>query len=123
MMQDHGIRHLLVLDGGKLVGVVSERDLALIHQLPPTAGEPFTVEHVMTPEPYAVPAHTGLNRVVREMARRKCGSTVVTEGSAYIGIFTTIDALGAFADALEGKHARSEHEARASAPERGAIRR
>ena len=27
MMQDHGIRHLLVLDGGKLVGMISIGDL------------------------------------------------------------------------------------------------
>ena len=34
LMRAHHIRHLPVLDGGRVVGVVSERDLILVSSLP-----------------------------------------------------------------------------------------
>jgi acetoin utilization protein AcuB len=117
MMREHGVRHLLVLTDGKLTGLVSERDLAWIHDgLPPIFSRPLTVEDAMTPQPYTTHAHAALNLVAREMAARRCGSAVVTEGSSVVGIFTTVDALEALADSLEGKHVRAGASAGVSRP-------
>jgi acetoin utilization protein AcuB len=122
LMREHGIRHLLVFSDGMLAGLVSERDLGLLDELPAIVAEPLTVKDVMSTDPYTVPAHNALASVAREMARRRCGSAVVSEGGAFVGIFTTVDALEALADALEGKHARVGHEAITREPERGATR-
>jgi acetoin utilization protein AcuB len=44
--------------------------------------------------------NTPLEQVVDVMARRKYGCAIVIEGDEVVGIFTTIDALRAFADVL-----------------------
>ena len=33
-MRDHGVRHLPVLDGGQIVGMLSQRDLLLVEAMP-----------------------------------------------------------------------------------------
>src|ERR1051325_540621 len=54
LMRAHRIRHLPVLEGGKLVGIVSDRDLHLIETLPDSGPDEVTVEEAMTEEGYAV---------------------------------------------------------------------
>jgi acetoin utilization protein AcuB len=94
LMQDNDIRHLPVLDGERLVGVVSERDLTVIESLMPGEWESIVVAEAMTPSPYAVPEQTPLREVVATMADRKYGCVVITgEGGELTGIFTTSDAL------------------------------
>lgn len=98
LMRKHRIRHLPVLHGGKLIGVVSERDLHLVETFHDVNPARVRVEEAMTQDVYAVPPKTPLKEVVREMAQRRLGSAVVVEGSRVVGIFTTVDAL----DALDG---------------------
>ena len=93
VMRANGIRHLPVLHGGKLVGVVSQRDLHFVEALRDVDPDDVTVEEAMTQDVYAVPPRTPLKEVVNEMAERKLGSAVVVEGNRIVGVFTTIDAL------------------------------
>lgn len=93
MMRDHQVRHLPVLDGGQLVGVLSERDIALVEALAPLDPDRVSVEEAMTPMPYAVTPETPLSRVVRMMADHRYGCTVVMERGKVLGLFTTTDAL------------------------------
>lgn len=93
MMRDHQVRHLPVLDGGQLVGVLSERDIALVEALAPLDPDRVSVEEAMTPMPYAVTPETPLSRVVRMMADHRYGCTVVMERGKVVGLFTTTDAL------------------------------
>jgi acetoin utilization protein AcuB len=97
MMREYGIRHLPVLENHKLAGVVSERDLYFMGTLDPEA---VTVREVMTAEAYAVPPTAALRDVVRDMAGFRYGSAVVVDSGQVVGIFTTVDALEAFADLL-----------------------
>ena len=85
------VRHLPVLAGGRLVGLLSERDVRLVESF--SGKERITVAEVMTPEPFAVGPDDELARVVETMATRKLGSAVVVEDAEVIGIFTTTDAL------------------------------
>jgi len=44
-MLDLGVRHLPILDGGELVGIVSMRDLLLLEVLRPTAQPAYGLDH------------------------------------------------------------------------------
>lgn len=102
IMHKHRIRHLPVLHGAKLVGVISERDLALIETLRDVDPAKVQVEEAMTPDPYVATTSTPLADVVREMADNKYGCAVVMQANAVIGVFTTTDACRALADLLTG---------------------
>lgn len=101
IMQKHAIRHLPVLDGGKLVGVLSERDLHVIEALNEIDPEELKVSEAMTAEAFAISPSTSLKEVATEMARQKYGCAVVVERAQVVGVFTTIDALEALVGLLD----------------------
>ncbi|KPK14650.1 MAG: hypothetical protein AMJ62_12440 [Myxococcales bacterium SG8_38] len=98
LMDKHGIRHLPVLHGGELYGVVSDRDLGMIAGLNEVDPDQTTVEEAMTQDAYTVSKDTALFDVVREMLEHKYGSAIVVEGTRIIGIFTTHDAIKLLVD-------------------------
>lgn len=103
VMREHGIRHLPVLEGGKLVGIVSQRDLHLLETLDDVDPEQVEVSEAMTQDVYAVGPRTALKAVVSEMAEHKYGAAVIMEQGRVSGVFTTVDALRALAELLEGE--------------------
>jgi acetoin utilization protein AcuB len=102
-MLEKSIRHLPVLDGGALVGVVSERDVEIVLALAGKSHATVTVEDAMTPEPYIVAADAKLARVAGDMARHKYGCAIVLERGAVAGVFTTVDALKVLAKMLDAE--------------------
>lgn len=100
IMRANRIRHLPVLDGGKLVGMVSQRDLHLIESLSDVQADTVQVEEAMVQLPYAVPPDAPLDEVVQEMSERRYGSAVVMEHGKIVGVFTTTDAMRVFAQML-----------------------
>jgi acetoin utilization protein AcuB len=100
LMRTNGIRHLPVLHGGKLVGIVSQRDLHFIESLEDVDPDDVRVEEAMTQDVYAVSPRTPLREVVSEMSERKLGSAVVVDGLRIVGVFTTVDALDTLAGML-----------------------
>jgi len=92
-MRAHHIRHLPALKGGKLEGLISERDIALVLALP-LDPETVTVEEAMSPAPYAVSPQTPISEVVQRMEKQKLGSAVVVDDGQVVGIVTTTDCLG-----------------------------
>jgi acetoin utilization protein AcuB len=105
LMRGHRIRHLPVLRGGALVGLVSERDLYWIDTLKESDADALLVEEAMSPAPYAVPPEAPLAEVACEMAEHKYGSAVVVKDEKVVGVFTTTDALSALAALLAGGRA------------------
>ncbi len=103
LMRGHRIRHLPVLRGGRLVGMISERDIYWIETLKDQQGDDLLVSEAMSPCPYAVAPDARLSEVVREMAERKYGSAVVLDGAQVVGVFTTTDALAILAALLAEK--------------------
>lgn len=92
------VRHLPVLHGGQLVGVVSERDLALVESISGVDVETVTVDDAMTEEPWTVSADAALAEVAATMAERRIGTAIITDAEAQVvGVFTTTDALRALA--------------------------
>jgi acetoin utilization protein AcuB len=100
VMRAHSIRHLPVLDGGTLLGLLSNRDVYLVETLKDVDPAKVTVEEAMSAEPYAVKPETALVDVVRTMEEHKYGAAVVMRGREVVGIFTTIDALRALRERL-----------------------
>lgn len=101
IMREHRIRHLPVLDAGKLVGIVTERDLHLIETLPGGNPEDVMVEEAMTEEVYTVQADEPVDAVVEMMSNRKLGSAIVLDRNGRVGgIFTAVDGLRVLADVL-----------------------
>jgi acetoin utilization protein AcuB len=92
-MRAHGIRHLPVLDRGRLVGVVSQRDLFFHETRRDVDPSKVTVNDAMTIDVYVVPPERPVGEVAAKMVQDKCGSAVVTRGDQIVGIFTTTDAL------------------------------
>src|ERR1051325_3110972 len=101
VMREHDVRHLPVLDGGQIVGIVSERDLLLIESLPGVNPTNVSVEEAMVQDVFTATPDTPIGEVIETMIDRKLGSAIITEGERVIGVFTTIDALRALHELLE----------------------
>jgi len=101
LMRDNHLRHLPVLDGGSIVGVVSERDLFLVESLPGVNPTDVRVEEAMVQDVYTVSPTTPLGEAIEAMIDRKVGSAIVCEGDKDLGVFTTIDALRALHQLLQ----------------------
>jgi acetoin utilization protein AcuB len=97
LMRAHHVRHLPVLEGGQVVGIVSQRDLYVMETLDDTDPDAITVEEAMTQDVCAVAPEAPLDEVAELMMDRKLGSVVVMRQGSLEGIFTTVDALYALA--------------------------
>lgn len=95
LMREHGIRHLPVLDRGKLVGVLSLRDLHFFETLADVDPDRICVSEAMSTDTYTVGPRTTLRRVAAEMADHRYGSVVVVDKERVIGILTTVDGMRA----------------------------
>ncbi len=100
LMREHQIRHLPVQEAGKLVGVLTDRDLKLAASF--EGAYKLAVDEVMTSDPYTVRPEAPLDQVVLEMAEHKYGCAIVQqENGKVVGIFTSIDALRVLGETLK----------------------
>ncbi|HEY9828664.1 MAG TPA: chloride channel protein, partial [Stenomitos sp.] len=89
-----------IMDGGKLVGILSQSDLASIAQR--RLSNESAIREIMTPEPLTVsPTHT-LTHVLYLLNRYGLNSLPVTEGRKLVGIITRSDIIRAEAAHLAG---------------------
>jgi acetoin utilization protein AcuB len=93
IMRLHDVRHLPVLRGGRLSGVVSLRDLHLVETMRKVDPAEVPVSEAMSPLPFAVDVDTPLLTVAETMAAMKYGSAVAMSKGKVVGVFTTIDAM------------------------------
>ena len=73
------MRHLPVLNGGKLVGILTDRDINLVLSFKDVDPSTTKVEEAYTPDPYITSPNTPLNEVVAHMAEKKYGCALVVD--------------------------------------------
>jgi CBS domain-containing protein len=121
-MRIEGIRHLVVTDGGRLVGLLSERDAG--GRRGAAVRQHRTVAELMTPQVVTVRPDATIRQTANLMRGRSIGSVVVVDGRRIAGIVTVSDLLALIGRGVERpvaattrwtlKH-RTPHRKRASA--------
>src|SRR6266567_7117233 len=100
-MRRSRIRHLLVVDSGQLVGVVSHRDWS---RIPMGAAardwEKQPVTRIMTEDPVTVAPEMLVADAARVLLEGKIGCLPVRDGETICGILTISDALEALLSAM-----------------------
>jgi len=99
-MREHGIGHLPVIDGGVVIGVLSERDVLLVESLPGANPTDVRVEEAMARDPYLVTPDTPVAEVAAALMERRISSAIAIEGDRPVGVFTAVDALHVLTDLL-----------------------
>ena len=100
LMQDFAIRHLPVIRGAQVMGVISERDLAAAQLIEEKSQTAVHVRDFCHFEVYSVEPTTGLDEVVTQLARRGIGCALVVDAGRLLGIYTTVDACQGYGDLL-----------------------
>ena len=95
-MQTGGFRRLPVVSGGKLVGIVTDRDLRE-HE---GHLEQTKINGVMTEKPVTVTPAMTLEEAAQILLERKIGGLPVVADGRLVGIITTSDILNAFLDVM-----------------------
>ena len=106
MMLEKRIRHLLVTEGTRLVGIVTDRDIRLNLPSPATSLSVWeinyllarmTVSNVMSKNVVSVSPSQDAREAAQLMLDRKIGALpVVSDGQQLVGIITETDLLRAF---------------------------
>ena len=91
----HGaeIRHLLVMEGDRLTGILSSRDLGrLVGDVSPGLLS-APVSRIMTEDPVTVAPEAPVTTAARVLLEMRIGSLPVRDGDEIVGILTLADAL------------------------------
>jgi len=113
IMQNSQVRRLLVIDKGKLVGIVTERDLRSVSPSRATSLSIFEINYLleklkvkeaMTSNPITVDADAPIEEAALIMKNNKVSALPVIEEGKVVGIITESDIFRAFIEMLgEGK--------------------
>lgn len=101
LMNEHSIRHLPVMDGEKLLGILTDRDINFVESFPDVDPHQVIVGRSMQGTPYTVSPETPLDEVALTMAEQRYGSAVVVQNGHVVGIFTTVDVCRCLSELLE----------------------
>lgn len=111
LLRGSATRHLPVVDEGRLVGLLTDRDMQRCapSRLIPITEDAYNavfaktlVERVMTRDPQTVSSGTALKEAVSLMQQTKYGCLPVVDDGALVGILTRGDLIDAFEKLLAG---------------------
>jgi len=94
-MRERRVHQLPVVEYGRVVGVISQRDLYVLESLCHLDTTRVQVEEVMTHAPYVVGPDEPLLPALDRMLARGFGSILVMDRDRLVGIFTAVDAVKA----------------------------
>jgi len=110
LMQEGGFRRLPVVEAGRLVGILSDRDLRQAMNIPMILRErhydEYILDHVqvgtcMTTDVLVLSPQDSLEKAAKLMRDRKVGGCPVLEDGRLVGMITESDLLGYLIGCLE----------------------
>lgn len=106
VMKTQSCRQLPVLSDGKLVGIITDRDVRLVMNSPLVLHgrwqdeeilDQMTAESCMTPDPMTVPPGMPAYQAANMLSIYKFGALPVVDNTELVGIITVTDFLNYFA--------------------------
>ncbi len=94
------VHHLPVSKAGKLIGVISERDLNLALYFRSQDAFKMTVAEALIEKPFFAASDAPVEQVAADMMRERYCCALVMEHGRLVGIFTCVDALKALAESF-----------------------
>ena len=107
IMQTNDIRHIPVMSGSHLQGVISHRDILEARAQFAEDADQLSLADICQTDVLTVHPLCAVNEVAERMLRRKVGSAIVVDGGFVVGVFTTTDALRVLSDVLGRKSSRA----------------
>jgi acetoin utilization protein AcuB len=103
LLNRKGVRHLLVVQDERLVGIISDRDVKCVLAL--SSGiegldHYRTAEQIMTRDPITIVPTTPIEKAARLMLSARISALPVVEDTRLIGIVTETDLLRILSDAV-----------------------
>lgn len=119
-MRRHRIRHLVVVEGERLVGIVSERDLGGTRGA--ASRRDRAVRDLMAADPVSASPATTLRQAANLMRGRTVGCLLVVEDGRVVGIVTTTDLLDQLGRGATRPTVRTERPPLRRPPGSGVVR-
>jgi CBS domain-containing protein len=93
LLAQYGVGALMVMDGGRLVGVLSERDYTRKVALAGRNSRETTVAEIMTRNVVSVAPSTGTRACMSLMSERKIRHLPVVDGATVLGMISIRDIM------------------------------
>ena len=93
LLADYGVGAMVVMDKGKLVGVVSERDYTRKIALQGRNSKETTVADIMTRDVVTVTPKTGTRACMTLMSQKKIRHLPVLDGPKVLGMISILDIM------------------------------
>ena len=109
LMRNHHVRHIPVVSGKRLVGIITDRD---VREAPPSPATTLTrgeiayqmattpIKQCMTKDVVWIEPDVDMVRATRLLLQQQCGCLPVVDNGTLVGIITEMDCLRAFLDAV-----------------------
>jgi CBS domain-containing protein len=93
LLADYGVGALAVMENGKLVGIVSERDYTRKIALQGKNSKETTVADIMTRDVITVAPNTGTHACMALMSQKKIRHLPVLDGAEVVGLISIRDLM------------------------------
>ena len=93
LLAEYGVGAMIVMDKGKLVGVVSERDYTRKIALQGRNSKETTVADIMTRDVVTVTRQTGTRACMALMSQKKIRHLPVMDGAKVVGMISILDIM------------------------------